>query len=255
MYVIEANTLWHGYYKALSQLKYFGDVVESKSWGTKRLEVPIAISILNPLDHKYIPKAIPGGADELQKYVAVVCDGTRDWAIAEGKQPYTYHDRIFGKLFKTVDIMGGKGNIKLNQMYIPTSQFKEAIGELRRDPASTRAVIAVLDKQDSTLEHRPCLNHLQFMIRSNGLIMYSTFRSNDAIKASYFNMYALIKLGQEVAGALGVKFGEYTHVAHSYHVYERDIPQLNLADERYGKYLDTGDLRQICYTNEEFFGE
>ena len=48
------------------------------------------------------------------------------------------------------------------------------------------------------------------------------FRSNDACKATFMNAYALTCLQDIIATELGVGIGSYTHIANSFHAYERD---------------------------------
>jgi thymidylate synthase len=51
------------------------------------------------------------------------------------------------------------------------------------------------------------------------------FRSNDAYKAAFMNMFAFIQLQQHIAGTISnlsgknVKLGRYVHQADSYHIY------------------------------------
>jgi thymidylate synthase len=51
------------------------------------------------------------------------------------------------------------------------------------------------------------------------------FRSNDAYKAAFMNMFALVQLQQRIAARVSdlsgrqVKLGRYCHMADSYHIY------------------------------------
>lgn len=72
-----------------------------------------------------------------------------------------------------------------------------------------------------------CLQHIQFLIRDGKLDMKVLFRSNDACKATFMNMFALICLQERMAKKLGVKVGYYTHRANSYHCYEKDFALLD----------------------------
>ena len=57
------------------------------------------------------------------------------------------------------------------------------------------------------------------------LNMNVRFRSNDAYKAAFMNMFALVQLQQKIACRVSelsgghVKVGRYCHVADSYHIY------------------------------------
>ena len=51
------------------------------------------------------------------------------------------------------------------------------------------------------------------------LSMNVHFRSNDAYKAAFMNMYAFTELQAMVAAEIGVAPGEYMHIADSFHIY------------------------------------
>jgi thymidylate synthase len=62
------------------------------------------------------------------------------------------------------------------------------------------------------------------------------FRSNDAYKAGFMNMYAFIELQAYIADRIGVPVGEYVHIADSYHIYGSYFDEfkgfLNVVDKR-----------------------
>lgn len=64
-----------------------------------------------------------------------------------------------------------------------------------------------------------CLQRLWFRIADGKLHMNIHIRSNDAFKAAFMNMYAFTELQREMAGQIGVKPGEYMHIADSFHIY------------------------------------
>jgi thymidylate synthase len=57
------------------------------------------------------------------------------------------------------------------------------------------------------------------------LSMNARFRSNDAYKAAFMNIFALVQLQQRIARRISeitdkeVKVGRYCHIADSYHIY------------------------------------
>ena len=91
-----------------------------------------------------------------------------------------------------------------------------------------------------------CLQHIQYFIREGELHCKVLFRSNDACKAAFMNMFALIMLQKRIADELGVEVGTYTHRANSFHVYERDFGLL----EGYVKRLDGNDSNTYSFTGE-----
>ncbi len=73
----------------------------------------------------------------------------------------------------------------------------------------------------------PCLQLVQCAVRNNALQMSVVFRSNDIHLALSANMYGLIQKQQQIADAVGVPVGRYTHVALIPHIYyERDSDTL-----------------------------
>ena len=197
MHMIYGETLPETYHKALRELFKYGDIVECPQWETRCRELPIAFVAESPMEEPRISRLFPGGPRDLEKYRLEMLYGIEDFEVERGNWDYTYHDRIGW-------------------------QIKSVIRELRRDPNSRRAVIDVRRTSDISLDDPPCLQHIQFMVRGGKLNMTALFRSNDACKATFMNAYALICLQEEIAGELGVEVGTYTHIANSFHAYERD---------------------------------
>lgn len=155
---------------------------------TMRIEAPFA--------EPRISKLFPGTPYSLEQYKQEILDGILDFEVAAGNWHYTYHERYAKWIEGCV------------------------LPELRRDPGSRRAVIAVRDNEADALAENPaCLQSMQFTIRDGLLDMDVLFRSNDAVRAAYMNMFALTELQKKVADDLGVPVGVYTHTANSYHCY------------------------------------
>jgi thymidylate synthase len=190
-----------------------GSIVESPAWNTRRKECGMTIHLLYPLGEPSIPLNIIGGPTDLKQYVLEIVDGFLDPAIATGKLEYTYHDRLTH----------------------PINQINGIINELKRDPYSTRAVATLLRPEDVSLTDKPCLNHIQCMIRDDELDMQILIRSNDAIRAAPMNMFAFVRLQEYIAGELGVPVGKYTHRANSYHAYEESWPVMDSIITRYNE--------------------
>lgn len=145
--------------------------------------------------------------DSLKKYVNEMLCGTMDWAVAEGKEPYTYHQRY-------------------------DFQLEEAINLLREHPDTRRAMVTIRNEADICHDDQPCLTSMQFLVRSGELHMFVHFRSNDLWQALYMNAYALMELQRLVANRLGVEVGDYYHTVNSLHVYERDWERLKSAVDK-----------------------
>lgn len=191
------GTLPEAYHNALRALFKYGDIVECPQWETRCRELPIAFVVASPMEEPRISRLFPGGPRDLEKYRLEMIYGIEDFEVERGNWEYTYHERM-------------------------AEQIPSIIRELQRDPNSRRAVIDVRRAIDILLGDPPCLQHIQFMIRGGKLNMTALFRSNDACKATFMNAYALTCLQSEIAAELGIDVGSYTHIANSFHAYERD---------------------------------
>lgn len=196
------NTLPLAYHAALKQLKKYGEKVDCPDWNTERLETQICMNVITPLAEPMISLLSIADPKSLEQYRLEMLDGILDWAILAGKEPYTYHDRIM-------------------------SEYDLCIEELKRSPLTTRAVINVRSFIDVFTPDPACLQHIQFMIRNGKLNMTVLFRSNDAVKATFMNAFALIMLQKKAADEIGVEVGSYTHIANSFHCYKEDYAMLD----------------------------
>ncbi len=220
--LVTEKTLPKAYHQALLRLKEQGETVDCSDWNTTCLETAMTIEITEPLAEPMISKCFIGGPRELQQYCMEMLDGILDFEIEKGNWVYTYHNRMAAMK----DLSGET-----------VDQIQFVIDDLKRNPSSRRAVILVRNSEDVFSEDPACLQHIQYFIRNGKLECKVLFRSNDACKASFMNMFALIMLQKRVADALGLPVGTYTHRANSYHCYERDFASLDgyvkriLADE------------------------
>ena len=214
MYIVSGRTLPDAYHNALRTLFEFGCIVDAPSWETRCIEVPIAFIAEAPMEEPRISRLFPGGPRDLEKYRLEMLCGIEDFEVERGNWEYTYHERI-------------------------AEQIPFIIRELQRDPYSRRAVIDVRRTSDNLLNDPPCLQHIQFVIRNGKLNMTVLFRSNDACKATFMNAYALTCLQEMVAAELGVDVGSYTHIANSFHAYERDW---ELLESYYNRICGGGEL-------------
>ncbi len=195
-------TLPNAYHEALRRLAWNGETVPCPDYNTTQIEVSMTMVVLSPLAEPMISRLFIGGFRELEQYRQEMLDGILDFEVDKGNWKYTYHQRI-------------------------EKQLPFVINELRRNPYSRRAVIDVRDwETDSQSTDPACLQHIQFFVRDDALNCKVLFRSNDAVKATFMNAFALIMLQQRVADELGYKVGTYTHRANSFHCYEKDFDLL-----------------------------
>jgi thymidylate synthase len=105
--------------------------------------------------------------------------------------------------------------------------FERAVKILAEDLDSRRAVVNLWSLEESTLTNDlPCTLSWGFLIRDGRLNMTTTMRSNDAFTGVTYDVPAMTRIQSAVAWALGVDIGRYTHVVHSMHLYEQNLPAI-----------------------------
>ena len=223
-YFVYGTNLAETYHCSLVGLQKQGEIVDCPDYNTTQKEISMTIVTERPTLEPRISALFVGGPDDLEQYVQEIVDGILDFEVERGNWKYTYHQRMTNY---PVD----KDRFKLE---LPEAdQIKFVIDDLKRNPDSRRAVIDVRDNSSDMYSNDPaCLQHMQFFIRNGSLHLKVLFRSNDACKAAFMNMYAMVAIQQKVADALNVPVGSYTHRANSYHCYERDFGLLDGYVER-----------------------
>ena len=233
---VKGKSLPEAYHNALVELYNHGEVVSCADYNQSQKELSMTMAIDNPLAEPMISRLFIGGYYELQQYVLEVLDGILDFKIGDGENAweYTYHDRIIN-----FPMQGGKLN-----------QFQFVIDELKRSPDSRRAVINIRDNSvDPFNSHPACLQHIQFFIRGGRLHMKVLMRSNDAVEATFMNAFAFVMLQKQVAEALDVPVGSYTHRANSFHCYEKDFALLT----QYVNGIKNKNITDLTYEYEGFY--
>lgn len=220
-------SLAEAYHEALRKLLRGGEWSECPDYNTQQKECGMTMVVLGPTMEPRISRLIPCGPRELEQYRQEMLDGILDFEIEKGKWAYTYHSRM-------------------------KEQIPFIIEELKRNPYSRRAVIDIRDwKYDSQTDSPACLQHIQFMIRGGALDMYVLFRSNDAVKATFMNAFALTCLQEKIAQKLRVAVGKYTHRVNSFHCYKQDYALLGSYINRVDSY-EYNEEGEIYYN---FIGE
>jgi thymidylate synthase len=179
------------------------------------------ITITDPLCEPMIHKDFPGGPLELQEYVMEVCDGIKDHLVRDPHDPkdtrweYTYHQRLFKYEVPSLNAF---------------DQIETACQKLARTPHTRRAqAITWKVWEDNDCYDPACLQSIWCrLLEQDGapvLSMNVRFRSNDAYKAAFMNIFALVQLQQRMAARIAelsrrpVVVGRYVHMVDSYHIY------------------------------------
>ena len=221
---VEADCIARGWEESLIELSRRGCNVGTqydKADDPPSKDSTMILTIRDPLSEPMIHKDFPGGPLELQEYVMEVCEGIKDHLIRNPEDPedtrweYTYHRRLFNY---------DAGGLE------PFNQIDAVCRKLAEVPHTRRAqAITWKVWEDNTCFDPPCLQSLWCRItEENGeevLSMNARFRSNDAYKAAFMNIFALVQLQKQIAEKISrisgrsVKVGRYCHIADSYHIY------------------------------------
>ena len=217
------DTLPAAYHDALFRLINKGEFHDCADWGTSQLEASMTICVEHPLQEPMISKLFIGGPEELEQYRQEMLDGILDFEVEKGNWTYTYHDRMVNYYVDNAEYR--TDTHKYNYAF---NQIDFVINELTRNPSSRRAVILIRDNSEDAFSDDPaCLQHIQYFLHDNKLDCKVLFRSNDACKAAFMNMFALILLQKKIADTLGAEVGHYVHRANSFHCYAKDSNTLN----------------------------
>ena len=171
----------------------------------------------DPFAEPRLHRAFPGGLEDLEVYRQEVVEGVHDHWIApkEGKWTYTYHKRLFA-----YDIEGAT-----------IDQINVIIDKLSRTGYSRRAQAITWNvKLDAPTDDPPCLQRVWCRTmedETGGLVlnMNCHWRSRDAYKAAFMNVFALTDLQRLIAERVGtrigrpVRVGRYADLTDSFHIY------------------------------------
>lgn len=174
-------------------------------------------TVEDPFAEPRIHRAFPGGLEDLEVYRQEVVDGVHDHWICpeEGKWTYTYHKRLFA-----YEIEGET----VDQISALVDKLAQA-GHTRRAQAITWN-----PKLDPPTYDPPCLQRLWCRLLEDErgelvLNMNAHWRSRDAYKAAYMNVFALTDLQRAIASRLAaktgraVRVGRYADLVDSFHIY------------------------------------
>ena len=176
--------------------------------------------VTEPMAEPRIHRAFPGGLEDLEVYRQEVVSGIHDHWIKpeEGKWTYTYHERMFG--YKA------EGKV--------IDQIDYIVRKLSHTPYSRRAQAITWNPAiDPETDDPPCLQRIWCRLVQVAedpgagyiLNMNTHWRSRDAYKASFMNIFALTDLqrfmAEEISKGLKkkVEVGRYVDISDSFHIY------------------------------------
>lgn len=253
--LVEADGLAEAWEKSLVRLHAEGCDVQTeydKPGDPPSKDSTMTVVVREPLSEPMIHKDFPGGLEDLQEYVLEVTEGIKDHLVRKASDPedtrweYTYHQRLFRYT------VPGRGD--------GIDQIAAIAEKLAKTPHSRRAQ-AVTWKvwEDDACYDPPCLQSVWCRVLKGAdgvwtLNMNVRFRSNDAYKAAFMNMFALIRLqsliGEKIAAISGkdVRLGRYAHQADSYHIYGSYFREF---EERFLKSLGSMSFEERTFRFED----
>jgi thymidylate synthase len=184
------------------------------------------IEVLEPFSEPRIHKRFPGGLNDLEVYKQEVIDGIHDSWIDYNdkcKWQYTYHERLTDYKIS--------GNFGLNQLDIMVANLSKCY-YTRRAQAITWEVARDIWSADP-----PCLQRIWGQVLGDEeqgykFEMHTHWRSRDALKAAYMNIFALTELQKVLAGKISkasgkeIGVGAYVDITDNFHIpgsYFKDI--------------------------------
>lgn len=213
----------------------------------------MTIVVKNPLAEPMIHKDFPGGLEDLQEYVLEVTEGIKDHLVRGSaddsentKWEYTYHQRLMGYEVPSVKTV-------FDQI--------DLVAKKLADTPHTRRAQAITWKvwDDNFCYDPPCLQSIwcRLLQDDEGCWHLNTnvrFRSNDAYKAAFMNMFALIQLQLGIAAQISsltnreIRLGRYVHSADSYHIYGSYFGEFR---DRFLKGLANRTFEERCFRYED----
>ena len=221
-------------------------------------DATMIVTVHDPLAEPMIHRDFPGGFEELEEYVMEVCEGIKDHCVRDPNDPhdtrweYTYHQRLFCYEVPAL---------------APIDQIELLCKKLADTPYTRRAqAITWKVWEDNACYDPACLQSIwcRIIIQEDRpvLSMNVRFRSNDAYKAAFMNMFALVRLQKNIARRISelmgktVSLGRYCHMADSFHIYGSNLAEFEARflgalkkrsfSERTMRYEDVRDMMEVA---------
>ncbi|MBU2577661.1 hypothetical protein KKA69_02405 [Patescibacteria group bacterium] len=186
--------------------------------------------VTHPLEEPRIHRAIPDGLRGLYKYTKEVIGGVHDYKVRSGGWSYSYSDRLHN--WPGIDGQEQVQKLVNGELtYLPpVNQINYIVQALAKVWYTRRAQAITWNPQrDPGIEDPPCLQRIWCEIVESGggylLDMNTHWRSRDALKGAFMNMYALTTLqgmmAEEISRISGkrVEVGRYVDITDNFHIY------------------------------------
>ena len=248
---VEGNSLAEAWEKSVLEVYRKGCDIKTeydKPDDPPSKDCSMTVVIHDPLAEPMIHRDMPGGLEDLQEYVLEVVEGIKDHCVRDANDPddtkweYTYHQRLFNYIVPGIEK--------------PIDQIELIARKLAKVPYTRRAqAITWKVWEDNTCYDPACLQSIWCRLLKGDednwyLNTNVRFRSNDAYKAAFMNMFALIRLQQIIADRISdisgksVNLGRYVHQADSYHIYGSYFSEFK---NRFLNAIETRDFEQRTY--------
>jgi thymidylate synthase len=236
-------------------------------------EATMILVIRHPLQEPRIHRCFPGALRDLEVYRQEVVDGLHDHWVrsSETAWTYTYHQRLTawnvdnvplhmaGEVRKSDDqprwvsrsSTPGAGGIFVDQIAYAMEKLVQAPHSRRAQAVTWNATV------DPATDDPPCLQRIWMTItESDGkkcLNFNNHWRSRDAFKAAFMNIWALIDWFERIAAAISEKMGEkielgrYVDMIDSYHIYGKYFREF----EGFVRTVETRSFEERVWTLEE----
>ncbi|HUS60455.1 MAG TPA: thymidylate synthase [Nevskiaceae bacterium] len=223
-------------------------------------DATMMITVASPLTEPRIHKDFPDGLEGLAIYTQEVVAGVHDARVKEGGWSYSYHDRLFN--WPGVD---GWKNIKAlvgKEIELPRVDQIEALSKkLAQAPHSRRAQAITWNPLNDAIHHEPpCLQRIWCRVVKSEedlylLEMNTNWRSRDALKAAFMNMFAVTELQKQMAQQISeisgrrVEAGRYVDISDSFHIYGSDVRKGEM--ERFLQRIGKLEFERRTYRSDD----
>ncbi|PJE69371.1 hypothetical protein COU96_00130 [Candidatus Shapirobacteria bacterium CG10_big_fil_rev_8_21_14_0_10_38_14] len=223
-------------------------------------DATVMITIASPLSEPRIHKDFPDGLEGLAIYTQEVVAGVHDSRVKEGGWSYSYHDRLFNwpgiDGWKNIEALVGQ-KIELPKI----DQIEILSQKLAQTPHSRRAQAVTWNPLNDAVHHEPpCLQRIWCRVVKSEenlylLEMNTNWRSRDALKAAFMNMFAITELQKQIAQQIAaisgrrVEPGRYVDTSDSFHIYGSDVRKGDV--ERFLHGIRNFDFERRTYRSDD----